>query len=86
MPACLSVYTKDIAPVRGQATSHLKLYFMKNSTKGVNVMLWMIFAILLFLWLLGLILDVAGGLIHLLLLAAAIVLIFNFIGGRRSIV
>ncbi len=49
-------------------------------------MLWMIFAILLFLWLLGLILDVAGGLIHLLLLAAAIVLIFNFIGGRRSIV
>jgi hypothetical protein len=49
-------------------------------------MLWTIFVILLVLWLLGLFLEVAGGLIHLLLVVAAIVLIFNLFSGRRSVV
>lgn len=48
-------------------------------------MLWTIFAILLILWFLGLIAHVGGGLIHLLLVVAAVVLIFNFLSGRRSI-
>jgi hypothetical protein len=49
-------------------------------------MLWTVFAILLILWLLGFSLHVAGGLIHLLLVAALIVLIVNLITGRRTVV
>ena len=49
-------------------------------------MLWTVFAILLILWLLGFSLHVAGGLIHLLLVAALIVLIVNLITGRRTVI
>lgn len=49
-------------------------------------MLWTIFAILLILWLLGFSFHVAGGLIHLLLVVAVIVLIVNLITGRRTVV
>ena len=49
-------------------------------------MLWTIFVILLILWLLGFSFHVAGGLIHLLLVIAAIVLIVNLISGRRTVV
>jgi uncharacterized protein DUF5670 len=48
-------------------------------------MLWTIFAILLVLWLVGLIGGIGGGLIHLLLVVAAIVLIFNLLAGRRAV-
>ena len=40
-------------------------------------MLWTIFVVLLILWLLGFSLHVAGGLIHLLLVVALVVLIIN---------
>jgi len=46
-------------------------------------MLWAIFVILLVLWLLGFSLQVAGSLIHLLLVVAVVVLIINLISGRR---
>jgi hypothetical protein len=46
-------------------------------------MLWTIIAILVVLWLLGFIAHVGGGLIHLLLVIAAIVLIYQLITGRR---
>ncbi len=45
-------------------------------------MLWTIFVILLVLWLLGFTLHIGGGLIHLLIVVAVIVLIFNLISGR----
>jgi len=45
-------------------------------------MLWTIFVILLILWLLGFSLHVAGGLIHLLLVIALIVLVVNLVSGR----
>jgi hypothetical protein len=48
-------------------------------------MLWTILAILLVLWLVGLIGGIGGGLIHLLLVVAAIVLIFNLLSGRRTV-
>jgi hypothetical protein len=48
-------------------------------------MLWTIFVILLILWLLGFSFHIAGGLIHVLLVIAVIVLIFNLISGRRSL-
>jgi hypothetical protein len=48
-------------------------------------MLWTIAVILIILWLLGLVSSYTmGGLIHILLVIAIIVLIFGFIGGRRS--
>jgi len=47
-------------------------------------MLWTIFVILLVLWALGfLALHVGGGLIHLLLVVAAVVLIYQLVTGRR---
>ena len=48
-------------------------------------MLWTIFVILLVLWLLGFSLHVAGGLIHLLLVVALVVLVINLISGRRAV-
>jgi hypothetical protein len=47
-------------------------------------MLWTIFVILLVLWLLGFSFHIAGSLIHILLVIAVIVLVFNLISGRRS--
>jgi hypothetical protein len=49
-------------------------------------MLWTIFVILLVLWLLGFSFHVAGGLIHLLLVIAVIVLIVNLLSGRSTAV
>jgi hypothetical protein len=46
-------------------------------------MLYTIVVVLVILWLLGFIAHIGGGLIHLLLVIALIVLIFNFISGRR---
>ena len=48
-------------------------------------MLWTIFVILLILWLLGFSLGNFGGIIHLLLVIAVVVLIVNLISGRRSL-
>ncbi len=47
-------------------------------------MLWTIFVVLLVLWLLGFSLHVAGGLIHLLLVVALVVLVINLISGSRG--
>ena len=47
-------------------------------------MLWTIFVILLVLWLLGFSFHIAGGLIHILLVVALIVLVVNLISGRRA--
>ncbi len=49
-------------------------------------MLWTLFVILIVLWLAGfLAFHVAGGLIHLLLVIALIVLIYNLLTGRRVV-
>jgi len=47
-------------------------------------MLWTIVAIFLILWLLGFTLHIGGGLIHLLLVVAVVVFLFNLITGRRA--
>jgi hypothetical protein len=46
-------------------------------------MLWTILVVLAVLWLLGFSFHVGGGLIHLLLVAALGILVFNFLSGRR---
>ena len=48
-------------------------------------MLWTIFVILLILWLLGFSFHVAGGLVHILLVVALVVLILNLLSGRRGV-
>ena len=47
-------------------------------------MLWAIFVILVILWLLGFSFNIGGGLIHILLVIAVIVLIYNLIMRRRG--
>lgn len=48
-------------------------------------MLWTILVILLVLWLLGMVSSyTAGGLIHILLVVAVIILIVNLVSGRRA--
>lgn len=47
-------------------------------------MIWTIFAILIIMWLAGFSFHVGGGLIHLILVIAVIVLIFNLLTGRRG--
>ncbi|WP_128755909.1 lmo0937 family membrane protein [Bacillus sp. LL01] len=46
-------------------------------------MLWTIFAVLLILWLLGFSFDIAGNLIHIILVLALIALVFNLFTGRK---
>ena len=49
-------------------------------------MLWTIVVVLLILWLLGVVaLPSAGALIHVLLVIALIVLIFQLLSGRRTV-
>jgi hypothetical protein len=54
-------------------------------TKGEFPMLWTIVVILVILWLLGFSMHIAGGLIHLLLVVAVVVVIFRLISGRSAI-
>ena len=49
-------------------------------------MLWTVFLMLLVLWLLGLVSGYAlGGFIHLLLVVAVVVLVFQLMTGRRVV-
>jgi hypothetical protein len=48
-------------------------------------MLWTVLVVLLILWLLGFGLHVGGGLIHLLLVVAVVVLIYNLVSRRRAV-
>jgi len=48
-------------------------------------MLWTIVVVLLILWALGFGFHVAGGLIHLLLVIALIVIVVNLVSGRRAL-
>jgi hypothetical protein len=46
--------------------------------------LWAVVVVLVVLWLLGLIVHIGGGLIHILLVVALIVLIYNLITRSRT--
>ena len=48
-------------------------------------MLWTALVVLFVLWLLGFSLHVGGGLIHLLLVVALVVFVFQMISGRRGV-
>ncbi len=46
-------------------------------------MIWTIIVVLLVLWLLGFIAHIGGALIHLILVVAAVVLVYKLVTGRR---
>jgi len=48
-------------------------------------MLWVIVAVLVALWFLGFLLKAFGGLIHLLLIIALIIVIYRLITNRRIV-
>ncbi|MFC6464121.1 lmo0937 family membrane protein [Marinilactibacillus sp. GCM10026970] len=47
-------------------------------------MIWTLIGLLLLFWVLGLVFNIAGSLIHFLLVIALIVFIFNMITGRKN--
>jgi Family of unknown function (DUF5670) len=47
-------------------------------------LLWAIIVILFVLWLIGFLVHVGGGLIHLLLLIVVVLIIFNLLTGRGA--
>jgi hypothetical protein len=49
-------------------------------------MLWTLIVLLLLFWMLGFAFDVAGGIIHVLLVIALVLFIVNVISGRRTTV
>jgi hypothetical protein len=55
-------------------------------SKETRAMLWTITIILIILWIVGLVTSYTlGGWIHILLVLAIIILIFNLLSGRRGI-
>ncbi len=48
-------------------------------------MLWTLMVLLVLFWLIGFAFDVAGGIIHVLLVIAAVVFLVNLISGRRKV-
>lgn len=48
-------------------------------------MLWTLIVLLVLFWVLGFAFDVAGGIIHVLLVIAAVLFLVNLISGRRRV-
>jgi len=57
--------------------------FGRRCGRRREFMLWTLAVILFVLWVLGLSLKIAGGLIHILLVIALVVLLIGFLSGRR---
>jgi hypothetical protein len=49
-------------------------------------MLWTLIVLLLLFWVLGFAFNVAGGIIHVLLVIAVVLFLVNLISGRRTVV
>jgi hypothetical protein len=47
-------------------------------------LLWTVIVVLVVLWVLGLVVHIGGGLIHLLIVAALVLLVFNLMTGRGA--
>jgi hypothetical protein len=51
---------------------------------GLANLIWTLIVILVVLWLLGFLLHIGGGLIHLILVVAVILLVINLLTGRGA--
>ncbi|HZA36450.1 MAG TPA: lmo0937 family membrane protein [Vicinamibacterales bacterium] len=49
-------------------------------------MLWTLIVLLLVFWLLGFAFNVAGGIVHVLLVIAVVLFVVNLLSGRRTVV
>lgn len=47
-------------------------------------LLWLILLVVMAVWVVGFLLDVAGGLIHILLVVALVILVWNLLTSRRA--
>ena len=84
------VYTKDVVPFSSFwaiAASEVCPYVFKYALLTYlrkNIMLYTIAVVLIVLWLLGFFaFHVGSGLIHILLVIAVIMIIWNLVSGRR---
>jgi hypothetical protein len=66
-------------------SSSFQLEYLRTHVMRRRIMLWTIFVVVLVLWLLGFSFHIGGGLIHLLLVVALFILVFNLITGRRRV-
>ena len=48
-------------------------------------LLWTVVAIVFVLWLIGFLMHVGGGLIHLLLVVALVLIVWNLLAGRKPV-
>jgi len=48
-------------------------------------MLWTLVAVFLILWLLGFSMSIGGGLVHILLVVALLLIVVNLVSGRRVV-
>src|SRR5687768_12031613 len=69
----------------GMSVAPLHYTPRRRFRKETSLMLWTILVILLVLWLVGLLSNVGGSLIHLLLVIAVVVLVINLVTGRRAV-
>lgn len=56
----------------------------KSDYMEVSSMLWTLIVVLIILWLLGFSFDIGGGLIHLILVVALVVLVIRLLTGGRA--
>lgn len=61
----------------------MRVYAPAPATRYAARMLWVIVGVLVLLWFLGLLLRAFGGLIHLLIIAALVIVIYRLLTGRR---
>lgn len=52
---------------------------------GLANILWLVLVVLVVLWLLGFVMNIGGGLIHILIVVAVIILVYNLLVGRRTV-
>jgi hypothetical protein len=78
----IQVILLGVREVVARKSAAYKARVSNSKQKEIN-MLWTIFVVILIMWLLGFSLHVGGGLIHLLLVIALVVLVVNLVSGRR---
>jgi uncharacterized membrane protein YtjA (UPF0391 family) len=57
-----------------------------NVAREEKPMLWTLIVLLLVFWLLGFAFNVAGGIVHVLLVIAVVLFVVNLLSGRRTVV
>jgi hypothetical protein len=67
------------------ATRFLEITVNHLISSEEKIMLYTIIALLVAFWLVGLVAHVGGGFIHILLVLAAVIFVFDLITGRRAV-